>query len=361
MLIQHLAEGIVRKGHECNVVTCLLPGTKRYEEFNGVRIHRVPVPRFADRYFFTLLSLTTVLTVAQRADIIHTATYNGALTAWIASKVIGKPIVMLPYEVLGRLWLKLGLNRISAIAYMLFEKLILTLPYNAYSCDSISTMDALVRYGIPRERTFLAYPGIDYDLFNPDKVDGRRKIRDELGIGNETFLYMYTGRPGVLKGVEYLIRAVPLIRQRIPDSRLLLLLSRKPYKKYTETLRLLSKLRGQDIILHETVEREELPLFLQASDCVIIPSLNEGFGFTCVEAYTMGRPVVVTKAGSLPEVVSGRYVIVSPKSPDAIADGVEKIYKGQYTASEIKRFLWKDTIEKHIEVYERLLAKGTGG
>ncbi len=36
---------------------------------------------------------------------------------------------------------------------------------------------------------------------------------------------------------------------------------------------------GQDIILHETVEREELP-FLQASDCVIILSLNEGFGFT---------------------------------------------------------------------------------
>jgi glycosyltransferase involved in cell wall biosynthesis len=86
-----------------------------------------------------------------------------------------------------------------------------------------------------------------------------------------------------------------------------------------------------------------------------VPSLNEGFGFTCVEACTMERPVVVSRAGSLPEVVSGRYVTVASGSAAALAEGIHRASQGDYEVSDVKRFSWDDTIERHIRVCEKLL------
>ena len=99
---------------------------------------------------------------------------------------------------------------------------------------------------------------------------------------------------------------------------------------------------------------DDLPGYHQASDCIIIPSLNEGFGFTCVEACTMERPVVVTTAGSLPEVVSGRYVTIAPGDSHAIADGVDKVYGKEYTVTGLKRFTWDEAVDTHLKVFERL-------
>ncbi|PIY86081.1 MAG: hypothetical protein COY75_09970, partial [Nitrospirae bacterium CG_4_10_14_0_8_um_filter_41_23] len=67
-----LAEGLVEHGHQCDVITCRLPGAEKYEVKNGVRIYRVSVPRFADRYWYTFLSIYKSIKVSRDADIIHT-------------------------------------------------------------------------------------------------------------------------------------------------------------------------------------------------------------------------------------------------------------------------------------------------
>ena len=94
VLFQNLAEGLVKAGHQCDVVTCLLPETKEYEKMNGVNVHRVRVPKFADRYWFTFLSIPLAWRIAKKAEIIHTMTYNGAFPAWLIGRLEKKPVVM---------------------------------------------------------------------------------------------------------------------------------------------------------------------------------------------------------------------------------------------------------------------------
>ncbi|MEK7817905.1 MAG: glycosyltransferase family 4 protein [Actinomycetota bacterium] len=359
MLMQLLAEGLVRRGHQASVVTAQLPGTKKEENINGVEVYRVPVPAIGDRYWFTIFSLRKVMEVGARADIIHTATYNGAISSWIVARIKKKPTVIITHEVLNRLWFRVGINPLAAAGFFLFEKVVLMLPFDSYSCNSQSTMKALTSAGIAGDKAFLAYPGIDYDLFSPANGEQRNKTREEirrqLGIDEDTFLYLYTGRPGVLKGVEFLIRAVPEIRQKIPGARLLLLLSKKPRSKYKEVTQLVKSLAPADILLHSQVERHELPLYFQAADCIVVPSLNEGFGFTCVEACTSGTPVVATRAGSLPEVVSGDHVLVRPGDAAALAEGVERVYQGRCDYTEPRRFTWDACVDIHLEAYAHLI------
>jgi glycosyltransferase involved in cell wall biosynthesis len=67
-----------------------------------------------------------------------------------------------------------------------------------------------------------------------------------------------------------------------------------------------------------------LPSYLLAADCVVIPSLSEGFGYSAIEAATLGCPLVVT-AGHVFEEVLGdfaRYVPVG--DPAALAQAVQE-------------------------------------
>jgi len=348
------AEGLVEHGHQCDIVTCRLTGTEKYEVKNGVKIYRVNVPKVADRHWYTFLAIYRSVKISRDADIIHTMTYNGALAAWFASKVNRKPVVMMALEVLGKKWSGFGFKRSATLIYRLFEWFVLFLKYDAYACISKNTMKSLEGWGIPVEKLYLIYPGIDYKLFDYKKEKEKQEIRKRLGVKDNTFLYMYHGRPGMIKGVEYLVKAVPVIKEHITDSRLLLVLAKKPSVKYREILDIIKK-GNLDVILIDPLPQEELPYYIAASDCVVVPSLSEGFGFTCVEACAMKRPVVATNVGSLPEVISGRYVLVEPKSPEELAAGVESVYKGKYVTTKIKTFSWEDTINDYIKLYKKLL------
>jgi D-inositol-3-phosphate glycosyltransferase len=359
VMFQHLAEGLVRAGHTCEVITCRLPGTSAFEVLNGVPVRRVRVPRVGDRYWFTIISTVAAWASARKADVIHTMVYNGAFPAKVLSFLLKKPVVIHVFEVIRQNWFRIGINPLSALLFRLIEKAVLSVTYDAYSCISRNTLSLLMEWGIPSQKLFLAYPGIDYSLFDPAKYgNARQQTMNKLGIGEGRFLYSFYGRPGFVKGVEHLVRAVPLVREKIPGSVLMLILSRKPasgHARIRKTIDMLGLTIGKDILVIDPVPRAELPAYILACDCVVIPSVSEGFGFTCVEACAMGRPVVATTAGSLPEVVYGRHVLVKPADPNALAQGIVDIHKGKYRSTAEKRFTWEDNVERHVKAYERLL------
>jgi len=360
VLFQHLAEGLVRKGHTCEVITCRLPGTPPEELVNGVRVRRVSVPRLGDRYWFTLAAAPAAVQSAKGADIIHTMVYNGAFPAKLAALISNKPIVIHVFEVIRAKWHLIGISPLFAWLYRILERVILSIPFDAYSCISLSTKKELLLAGIPESRLFLAYPGIDYSLFDPHgKHRSRESVCHEIGISDDRFIYTSYGRPGFVKGIHHLVSAVPLIKKYIPRSTLLLILSRKPdsgRRRIQELIREFKLIPGEDIIIMDPVPRPDLPSFIAASDCVVVPSLSEGFGFTCVEACAMQRPVVATTAGSLPEVISGKHVLVKPGSAEELAEGIVRISKKDYEQSEEKRFRWEDHVSKHEEAYGALIS-----
>src|SRR3989338_650345 len=128
-VFRNLSEGLVKKGHEVDLITHQLKGAKRFEVINGVNVHRIPC--FGSRYLFSFLSIPKVVKMARKADIIHTTTFNGAFPSWLASKITGKPCVITVHEVWITLWQKLGgMNFFSAGLHEIFERLIYTLHFN---------------------------------------------------------------------------------------------------------------------------------------------------------------------------------------------------------------------------------------
>ena len=150
------------------------------------------------------------------------------------------------------------------------------------------------------------------------------------------------------------------IHKTHPNVRLLALVSRaKAVKKgFQEAEKLIETLHLQDtVILHEPVPPEELPDYVYCADTVVVPSLSEGFGFAAAEACAMHRPVIVTDNASLPEVVSGKVLTVSPNHVDALAYAMERALQDDFQLIPEKRFLLSTNLNQHIALYNSILNK----
>jgi len=105
-----------------------------------------------------------------------------------------------------------------------------------------------------------------------------------------------------------LVEAAVLIQREVPDSCLLLILSHDPAGGYLKVM--------------EPVRLPELPSYLLASDCVVIPSLSEGFGYSAVEAASLGCRVVATRGHAVEEVLGGYGAYVDPLDTKGLSDAI---------------------------------------
>jgi D-inositol-3-phosphate glycosyltransferase len=104
------------------------------------------------------------------------------------------------------------------------------------------------------------------------------------------------------------------------------------------------------------LSRDLLSAYVSASDCIIIPSLSEGFGFSAREACNANKIVVASNAGSLPEVISGRHIYVEAGSDLALVEGCMKAYKGEVANAPTKNFKWEKAVRSYLELYKEILS-----
>lgn len=148
--------------------------------------------------------------------------------------------------------------------------------------------------------------GVDPARFRPDAA-ARDRIRRRYGLG---------GRPVVVcvsrlvprKGQDALVRALPLLRSRVPDAALLLVGD----GRYGERLRALARDVGvaDHVVFTGAVPAEELPAHYVAGDVFSMPCRTrgagldvEGLGIVFLEAAASGLPVVAGRSGGAPETV----------------------------------------------------------
>jgi glycosyltransferase involved in cell wall biosynthesis len=102
-----------------------------------------------------------------------------------------------------------------------------------------------------------------------------------------------------------------------------LLLAGNPQKRYRYVLQQIGHLGLADhVIVLESAPRDQLPDYLLAADCVVVPSVSEGFGYTAAEAGTLGCRVVATSGHAVEEVLAGCVGLVPPRDAAALADAV---------------------------------------
>jgi len=110
----------------------------------------------------------------------------------------------------------------------------------------------------------------------------------------------------------------------------------------------------------------DLVAIYNAATVFVMPSLYEGFGLPALEAMQCGAPVVVSKKGSLPEVVGKAGYYVNAEGEDDIASGIQSLYNDRslqqklrgLSKEQAKLFSWEKTCRETMQVYEHAVNNG---
>ena len=170
-------------------------------------------------------------------------------------------------------------------------------------------------------------PGVDTDRFVPDPV-GRAQLRARYRL-NERPVVVCLSRLVPRKGQDMLIRALPAIRRRVPDTALAIV-GGGPYR---ESLQRLADHRGvaEHVVFTGGVPAAELAAHHAMADVFAMPCRTrgagldvEGLGIVYLEASACGVPVVAGESGGAPEtVLDGRTgTVVDGADVDAVATAV---------------------------------------
>jgi glycosyltransferase involved in cell wall biosynthesis len=157
----------------------------------------------------------------------------------------------------------------------------------------------------------------------PTVVRGDAAARPE--VQEEDNLILFFGRIWEYKGLEYLIRAEPLITAQIPDARIVIAGRGENFNRY------------QDLMVHPerfTVyndyvsDDKRAELFRRAS-VVALPYVDASQSGVIPVAYTYSKPVVATTVGGLPELVDdGRTgFLVPPRDEQALANALVRLLR----------------------------------
>ncbi len=178
----------------------------------------------------------------------------------------------------------------------------------------------------------------------------------KASLGLEGPVLLFFGLVREHKGLDLLLRALPLVRQKMRASLLVVgefWDDRSKYERLAAELGLGLRLR----IVDRYVSDEEMALYFCAADVVVLPYRHATQSGVVATAYAFGRPVVATAVGGLVDVVrdGASGVLVEPGSPEALAAGVVRCLRAGAPAAyaegvaEMQRYLSWQRLAATIE------------
>ena len=188
----------------------------------------------------------------------------------------------------------------------------------------------------------------------------KRWIRTEIGEVNNSILFF--GRIWPYKGLDYLIKAQPLITKEIPDAKIIIAGKGENFKKYEK----LMINRDAFIVYNQFIPNEMVAELFQKVSVVVLPYIDATQSGVIPIAYAFKKPVVATKVGGIPEVVeSGRTgYLVPPRNTEELAEAIVKLLKnkeerkrmGENAYEKMKKEMsWDEIAKKTMNVYRMAL------
>jgi glycosyltransferase involved in cell wall biosynthesis len=154
------------------------------------------------------------------------------------------------------------------------------------------------REGVPAERIAVVWNGMD--ALPEPSPEAVRATRAALGLAEGAPVCLLVARLHEEKGHAVLLDALPAVRRAVPDL-VVLCAGDGPHRAALERE---TAARGLAAHVRFLGQRADVPALLALSSLAVLPSLAESFGFAALEAMSLGRAVVASRAGGLPEVVA---------------------------------------------------------
>jgi UDP-glucose:(heptosyl)LPS alpha-1,3-glucosyltransferase len=241
--------------------------------------------------------------------------------------------------------------------------------YNLNKAKMIITMAETLRdqiidqYKINEEKIQTVYSGVDSQTFHPKNKKYSAEIRAKHNIAADDTMLLFVGAPFVRKGLNFMIKAIPKIKQKNKNIKLLVIEGKNdnptPYKSLAARLGV-----GNNVIF--APRSSEIYKYFGAADVFVLPTLYEPFGLVILEAMACGLPVVVSQiAGAAELITPGKdgILLENPENPDEIADKVNSVISsnnamkqiGKQARATAEKYTWQRTAEDMLEVFEKSL------
>jgi phosphatidylinositol alpha-mannosyltransferase len=205
--------------------------------------------------------------------------------------------------------------------------------------------------------------GIDFDRFNR-----RYPPLEQFADGRPTVLFV--GRLEKRKGLRFLLRAWPAVRERNPEARLVVVGRGRPLEGY----RRFAARQGwspRDVVFAGYVPSEDMPRYYQAADIFCAPNTGqESFGIVLLEAMAAGAPIVASDIPGYRDVVAHgqQGFLVKPQDPASIADTIGRLLadpdlrERMRLAGPVKARLydWPRVAAQVLEYYDDVLERREG-
>jgi glycosyltransferase involved in cell wall biosynthesis len=147
------------------------------------------------------------------------------------------------------------------------------------------------QYAIPEEKITVIPCAVDTEKFHC------------LNVPKKHNCLLYVGRIATRKGIDFLIRSMPLVVRQLPDVQLLVGGTGNCLDKMKS---LVSRLGLEHTVTFlGFVPEDQLNELYNQAQCVVVPSVFEGFGITVIEALAAGTRVVGTDTDGIREILQG--------------------------------------------------------
>jgi glycosyltransferase involved in cell wall biosynthesis len=187
------------------------------------------------------------------------------------------------------------------------------------------------RESLPPDRLIVVHNGLA--PIDPASLRPRADVRAELQIEPQSPLILCAARLEPEKDVATLIAAMRQVSDHFPAARCLVAgqgALHNDLSRQIESLNLQSNVRLLGF-------RPDALSLIAAADCFVLPSLAEPFGLVLLEAMSLGKPVIATRAGGCLEIIEDGVsgLLVPPKNPAALSASVEQIIQNPAAAATL--------------------------
>lgn len=357
--MREIGKRLAKKGYEIYVVCGKTePNLPDYEEIDGIKVYYVKtIPEFLfrfrkisfylSRYLFYFLSVFRIYTLLDKVDVIVDNISPAPSFAYLLGKIRKKTVYAEIHEFFGYEWFKLK-DPITAFFGFLSQYLLKIFKFDKIITVSKFTKRRLVMFGLDPQKIIVIPNGVDILKYSKCKVNNAHQNDSIVSIG----------RLVKQKGYEYLIEAMKKVIREVPNVRLYIV-GDGPLKN-----KLVAKVRKEgldrNIVLLGKVSDEEKLRVLNTSEIFVLPSLQEGFGITLLEAMACGLPIIANDLLVFREFINQQNgYLVDVRDTKRFAEAIVSLLKDEdkkmemrkYNKRRAKLFNWDKIAEVVEKVY----------
>jgi glycosyltransferase involved in cell wall biosynthesis len=274
----------------------------------------------------------------EKPSIVHSHTPKAGIIGMLGAKLAGVPIRL--HTVAGLPLMETSGARRKVLDFV--ERLTYASATRVYP-NSIGLYDYIVeqKYTKLDKLKVIANGssnGIDTSHFDPKQISSAQKtqLRNDLGIEEIDFVYIFVGRMVGDKGINELVKAFKRLNKSVYRIKLLLV---GPFETELDPLQqqTLEEIKENISIIYVGFQQDVRPYFA-ISDCLVFPSYREGFPNVVMQAGLMNLPCIVTNITGCNEIIieGENGTIIPVKNSEALAQAMRKMISDKVYYNNLK-------------------------